>query len=79
MQALLRWRRSAHTLHSFPAPSTCFLGTISNFAFQRLPLLSAGIMVPFSNLLFYNFSHIRRKPVGWNENWRRAPSADFRF
>ena len=49
MQALLRWRRSAHTLHSFPAPSTCFLGTISNFAFQRLPLLSAGIMVPFSS------------------------------
>merc|ERR1712025_1542633 len=38
MQALLRWRRSAHTLHSFPAPSTCFFGTISNFAFQRLPL-----------------------------------------
>merc|ERR1711893_145048 len=67
MQALLRWRRSAHPLHSFPAPSTCFLGTINNFAFQRLPLLSAGIMVPFSshffNLLFYNFSHIRGKSV----------------
>merc|ERR1712026_534698 len=58
MQALLRWRRSAHTLHSFPAPSTCFFGTINNFAFQRLPLLSAGIMVPFSSHFLICFSTI---------------------
>ena len=58
IQALLRWRRSAHTLHSFPAPSTCFFGTISNFAFQRLPLLSAGTMVPFSSHFLICFSTI---------------------
>ena len=58
MQDLLRCLRSAQTLHSLPAPGTCFLGTISNFAFQRLPLLSAGTMVPFSNHFLICFSTI---------------------
>merc|ERR1712016_378554 len=58
MQALFRCRRSAHTRHSFPAPSTFFFGTISNFAFQRLPLLSAGMIVPCSSHFLICFSTI---------------------
>ena len=58
MQDLLRCLRSAHTLHSLPDPGTCFFGTIRSLAFQRLPLLSAGIMVPLSSHFLICFSTI---------------------